>query len=157
MDVRISPREEPRRMSQNQNKTLPTQDDVETFLSNVKDEKKRADSLRLRDLMESVTGEQAVLWGPSIVGFGTYHYRYDSGREGDAPAIGFAPRSANITLYVVGSLDDHAAILHRLGKHTTGKSCVYVKRLSDVDENALTDLIRASVEKAKEITAESQA
>jgi hypothetical protein len=144
-------------MSKNQNKTQPTQVEVETFLSNVKDEKKRADSLRLRDLMETVTGEQAVLWGPSIVGFGTYHYRYETGREGDSPAVGFAPRSANITLYIVGDLDHHAAILDRLGKHTTGKSCVYIKRLSDVNENALTDLIRASVEKAEEITAESQA
>jgi hypothetical protein len=143
-------------MSSNQNKTQPTQNDVDEFLSNLKDEKKRVDSMRLRELMELATGEQAVLWGPSIVGFGTYHYRYETGREGDAPAVGFAPRSANLTLYIVGDLDDHSPILDRLGKHTSGKSCVYIKRLSDVDENALTDLVRASVEKAKDFTAESQ-
>jgi len=134
--------------TKNTNQTQPTPASVDDFLGAIPDAAKRADCLRLREMMEEITGEPAVLWGPSIVGFGTYHYRYDSGREGDAPAVGFSPRAANITVYVTGGFDDLQDELGRLGKHKIGKGCLYLKRLSDVDEGVLTELIRASVAKA---------
>ena len=130
------------------NKTRPTTDDVSAFLDSVEDDAKRADAHRVSELMGSISGEPPVMWGSSIVGFGTYHYRYDSGREGDAPAVGFSPRKANLTLYITGGFEEHADVLERLGKHKLGKGCLYIKRLSDVDESALSDLIRVSLENA---------
>lgn len=130
------------------NKTRPTTDDVSAFLDAVEDDGKRADAHRVSELMGSISGEPPVMWGSSIVGFGTYHYRYDSGREGDAPAVGFSPRKANLTLYITGGFEEHADVLERLGKHKLGKGCLYIKRLSDVDESALSDLIRVSLENA---------
>lgn len=130
------------------NKTRPTTDDVSAFLDAVEDDAKRADAHRVSELMGSISGEPPVMWGSSIIGFGTYHYRYDSGREGDAPAVGFSPRKANLTLYITGGFEEHADVLERLGKHKLGKGCLYIKRLSDVDESALSDLIRASMENA---------
>jgi hypothetical protein len=93
--------------------------------------------------MTEVTGEPATMWGPSIVGFGSYHYRYASGREGDAPLASFSPRKSALTLYVSAEEDTRASLLSRLGPHRTGRSCVYLKRLSEVDEQALIELIRA--------------
>ena len=127
------------------NKTQPTEVPVAAFVAGLAGERRRADSERLIALMTDVTGEPATMWGPSIIGFGSYHYRYASGREGDAPLASFSPRKANLTLYVSAGEDTRARLLARLGPHTTGKSCVYVKRLSDVDEQALVELIRAGV------------
>jgi hypothetical protein len=128
--------------------TVPTESDVDSFLAAVEDEQKRQDSITLRDLMASATGEHARMWGPSIVGFGSYHYRYESGHEGDAPAVSFSPRKANITLYITGGFEEHEETLNRLGKHKLGKGCLYIKRLSDVDKDALGELIQASIDNA---------
>lgn len=108
------------------NKTKPTKISVEAFLDSVTDAGKRADALALIDLMRSATGEKPVMWGPSIVGFGSYHYRYESGREGDSPIVGFSPRKAALVLYIVTGFLGAEPLLAKLGKHTTGKSCFYV-------------------------------
>lgn len=125
------------------NKTQPTDASVAAFVTGLADERQRADSERLIALMSEVTGEPATMWGPSIIGFGSYHYRYASGREGDAPLVGFSPRKTALTLYASADEDARAELLARLGPHKVGKGCVYVKRLSDVDEQALADLVRA--------------
>jgi hypothetical protein len=124
-----------------ENKTQPTRASVESFLESVDDETKRADSYRLIEIMSGVTGEPAMMWGPSIVGFGTHHYTYDSGREGDMPITGFSPRKAALTLYLMGDWQENADLLQQLGKHKVGKGCLYIKRLTDIDENVLTALI----------------
>ena len=129
-----------------ENKTKPTDASVEEFLNAVPDERKRADSFRLVEIMREITGEEPVMWGDSIVGFGSYHYKYASGREGDAPLIGFSPRKASLTIYITPGFDRYGDLLGRLGKFTTSKVCLYVKRLSDVDEAVLRELIRDSVE-----------
>ncbi|MET8348709.1 MULTISPECIES: DUF1801 domain-containing protein [unclassified Micromonospora] len=122
--------------------TAPTEVSVDDFLAAVPDERRRADAGRLRALMGEVTGEPAVLWGPSIVGFGSYHYTYDSGRTGDAPLVGFSPRKQHLVVYLVGGFEDrYGPILERLGPHRTGKGCLYLKRLDTVDESALRELI----------------
>jgi hypothetical protein len=118
---------------------------VAAFLASVADERQRVDSERLIVLMSEATGEPAAMWGPSIVGFGSYHYRYASGREGDAPLVGFSPRKAALTLYTAADDDRRAELLARLGPHKVGKGCVYVRRLSDVDEHVLVELIQAGV------------
>ena len=128
------------------NKTQPSDASVAAFVAGIADERRRCDSERLIALMSEVTGEPATLWGPSIIGFGSYHYRYASGREGDAPLVGFSPRKTALTLYASADEGVRAELLARLGPHKVGKSCVYVKRLADVDEQALADLIRAGVE-----------
>ncbi|MDZ4767905.1 MAG: DUF1801 domain-containing protein [Chloroflexota bacterium] len=125
-------------------KTQPNDAKVQTFLESITDEKKREDAVAILDLMRDVTGEEAVMWGDTIIGFGKYHYKYESGREGEYFVAGFSPRKANFTLYMMGGFEDQPAIMERLGKHTTGKSCLYIKRLSDVNVEALTELIRAS-------------
>ncbi|MGH2583789.1 MAG: DUF1801 domain-containing protein, partial [Dehalococcoidia bacterium] len=110
------------------------------------DERRRADARQVCALMQEVTGEPPVLWGSSIVGFGSYHCRYASGHEGDAPLVGFAPRTQQLVLYLIGGFEDrHQATLARLGPHTTGKGCLYLKRLVDVDQDALRELIDRSV------------
>ena len=128
-----------------ENKTQPTDASVEAFLNSVPDEKKRADSFRLVQIMREETGEEPVMWGDSIVGFGSVHYKYASGREGDMGVTGFSPRKASLTIYIVPGFDRYGDLLGRLGKHTTSKVCLYVKRLSDVDEATLRELIRDSV------------
>jgi len=121
-------------------------DAVEPFLAAVADVQRRADAVRLCALMEDVAGEPPVLWGAGIVGFGSYHYRYDSGREGDAPLVGFAPRKPHLVVYLVGGFEDrYESTLARLGPHRTGKGCLYLKRLDDIDETALRELIERSV------------
>jgi hypothetical protein len=132
-------------MVQKQNKTVQTDQSVAKFVSKVPDEGQRQDSLVLIDLMKRVTGEPPRMWGSSIVGFGSYHYKYESGREGDMPLVGFSPRKQNMTLYIMAGFDEYAALLKKLGKHTTGKSCLYVKRLDDVHLPTLEQLVRASV------------
>jgi hypothetical protein len=100
-------------------------------------------------MMHEVTGEEPKMWGPSIVGFGSYHYKYESGREGDTIVAGFSPRKQNLTLYLMGGLDEYGELLGRLGKHKTGKGCLYINKLQDVDLNTLRELIRQSVEEAR--------
>jgi hypothetical protein len=124
------------------NKTQPTDASVAAFVAGIPDPRRRADSERLITLMSELTGEPATMWGPSIIGFGSYHYRYASGREGDAPLVGFSPRKTALTLYASADEEVRADLLARLGPHKVGKGCVYVKRLSDVDEQALADLIQ---------------
>lgn len=127
------------------NKTKPTAVTVKAFLAGMPDQRKHADALALIELMEAVTGEKPRMWGPSIVGFGSYHYRYDSGREGDSPIVGFSPRKAALVLYIVTGFRGAEPLLARLGKHTTGKSCLYVKRLADIDLDVLRELVTKSV------------
>lgn len=126
-------------------KTKPTRNSVEAFLEGVTDASKRADALALIDLMGSATGEKPVMWGPSIIGFGSYHYRYESGREGDSPIVGFSPRKSALVLYIVTGFRGAEPLLAKLGKHTSGKSCLYVKRLADVDLGILRQLVDQSV------------
>lgn len=127
-------------------KTRATDASVGALLRSIPDDARRQDCLRLLEIMKSVTGDEPKLWGPAMVGFGSYHYRYESGREGDWFVTGFSPRKANLTLYIMAGFDRYAELLERLGTFKTGKSCLYVKKLADVDEAVLTELIAASVE-----------
>ena len=127
------------------NKTQPAPIDPASFIAAVEDETKRSDCLRLLDLMGSVTGAEPVMWGPSIIGFGNYHYIYESGREGDFFLAGFSPRKTALTLYILAGFSRYDDLMAKLGKFKTGKSCLYIKRLSDVDVNVLTALITESV------------
>ena len=122
-------------------KTKPTPVDVDAFIDGVADEGRREDARRIRAMMERLSGERARMWGPSIVGFGSYHYRYDSGHEGDMCRIGFSPRAKELVLYLLCGADRQSSLLERLGRHRTGKSCLYIKRLSDVNEKVLEELI----------------
>jgi hypothetical protein len=129
------------------NKTKPTELSVEAFLNAVDDTQKREDSFAILDLMRRVTGVEPRMWGTSIVGFGTYHYKYESGREGDMPIVGFSPRKQNLTLYLTPYYEDsgdYDDLLARLGKYTTGKACLYIKTLTDVDASVLEQLVRES-------------
>jgi uncharacterized protein DUF1801 len=118
---------------------------VEEFLESVADEGRRADARRLGEIMGEVTGEEPRMWGSSIVGFGRYQYRYESGREGDAALVGFSPRKEHLVVYLVGGFEErHASTLARLGPHKAGKGCLYLKRLADVNEDALRELIDRS-------------
>lgn len=128
-----------------ENKTPPTNADVTGFLSQVPDPKRREDAQALCRLLRDVSGEEPVMWGGSIVGFGRYHYRYDSGREGDAPLVGFSPRSKELVLYLECEGDWRGDLLQRLGKHRTGKSCLYIKLLAEADEAVLRELVRRSM------------
>lgn len=123
-------------------KTKATPVPVEQFLAGVADERKREEARVLIKLMSAVSGEPPVMWGPSIIGFGHYHYKYESGREGDICAIGFSPRKDALTLYVVDDSAQCSALLAQLGPHKTGKCCLYVKRLADVDMAVLEELVR---------------
>ncbi|CAN5158937.1 hypothetical protein BH09BAC1_BH09BAC1_12920 [soil metagenome] len=129
-----------------ENKTKPTEVSVEAFLSTVEDVQKQADSKALIAIMQEIAGEPAKMWGPSIIGFGQYHYKYASGHEGDAPLLGFSPRKANISLYLSIGFADREPLLAKLGKHKAAKACLYIKRLSDVDEQVLRELIIKSYE-----------
>ena len=126
-------------------KTKPTEASVDAFIDAVEDERKRADSRTVAAMMADITGAPARMWGSSIVGFGTYHYRYASGREGDFMLAGFSPRKRALTLYIMAGFSDYDALLAKLGKHTVGKSCLYVKRLEDLDQAVLRELIERSV------------
>ena len=133
-----------------ENKTVPTDQNVEDFLNAIADEQKRNDSFMLVDLMREITRLEPQIWGSSIVGFGSYHYKYASGREGDMMLVGFSPRKQNLTIYNMGGIDSDDTLLKKLGKHTTGKGCLYIKRLDDVDLPTLKSLIEASFTRAKE-------
>ena len=131
------------------NKTIPNTQSVENFLSGIQDDQKRRDCKALQHLMEDITKEDPVMWGNSIVGFGTYHYKYDSGREGDMLMTGFSPRAQNISIYIISGFKRYDALMKSLGKHKTGKSCLYIKKLSDVDIDVLKELITASYKHMK--------
>lgn len=131
-------------MGTSANKTQPTDADVEAFIEQVEPAGRREDAWTMLELMKRATGQPPVLWGSSIVGFGRYHYRYASGREGDAGAAGFSPRKASTTVYFPDGFDDYAEELARLGPHTTSVSCLYLKRLDAVDLDVLEGMVRRS-------------
>lgn len=127
-------------------KTKPTDDSVEAFLHSVQNKRRREDSFKVLELMKEATGEEPKMWGSSIVGFGSYHFKYASGREGDWMAIGFSPRKQSLTLYIMDGFAEYDVLLGELGKHRTGKSCLYINKLDDVDLDVLRDLVQKSVE-----------
>src|SRR5437016_5508218 len=133
-----------------ENKTTPNDQDVEEFLNSVDDERKRKDSFTILELMKQVTGREPKMWGSSIVGFGSYHYKYESGREGDMILAGFSPRKQNLTIYNMGSFEEDDDLIKKLGKHTSGKGCLYIKRLDDIDLPALKSLLEESFKHAKQ-------
>ena len=126
-------------------KTRQNDGDVDAYLNSVENPRRREDALQVLTLMREVTGEAPRMWGSSIVGFGSYHYTYASGRGGDWPVVGFAPRKQNLVLYIMPGFAGHEALLARLGKHRTGKSCLYVNKLDDIDPDVLEELVRESV------------
>ncbi|HLJ29548.1 MAG TPA: DUF1801 domain-containing protein [Candidatus Angelobacter sp.] len=127
------------------NKTKPTKLSVTAFIEALTDPAKRADAKALVKLMQSAAGEKPRMWGPSIIGFGSYHYTYDSGREGDMPIVGFSPRKAATVLYGIIGSSDSKPLLAKLGEHTTGKGCLYIKKLSNVDQQVLETLVLKSI------------
>lgn len=127
------------------NKTVPTDANVADFLNAVEPARRREDGLRLDAIFQEVTGFTPVMWGPAIIGYGRYHYRYASGREGDFLATGFSPRRASLSVYIMPGYMDFGAIMSRLGKHKTGKSCLYINKLADVNEDVLRELIAAGL------------
>ena len=129
-------------------KTKQTEASVEDFLNLIEDNQKREDCFEIVKMMKQVTKKEPKMWGPGIIGFGSYHYKYESGREGDSPQIGFSPRKQNITLYILSGADHENPLLQKLGKHSTGKVCLYIKRLADVDKKVLLELIKESFAKA---------
>ncbi len=138
-------------MADAKNKTQLTDASVEDFLNGIADDQQRADSIKIDEIMQRVTGEKPKMWGPAIIGYGLRHLKYDSGREMDWMIIGFSPRKANLTLYIgIGGKDDGSTnydeLLARLGKHKTGKGCLYINKLSDIDETVLEELICTSFE-----------
>ena len=128
-----------------QNKTRPTSVSPSDFIASIEHPVRRADAETLLEMMTRITGHEPKMWGPAIVGFGQYHYRYDSGREGDFMRTGFSPRKANMAVYIMPGYSDHSAILARLGKHKSGKSCLNINKLADVDLDVLEELIRAGL------------
>lgn len=136
-------------MAKAEQKTKETNASVTDFLNGIDDEQKRNDCFEILRLMEQVTEHPPKMWGPSIVGFGFYHYKYASGHEGDSPLMGFSPRKQNITLYITTDYERFAKLMQKLGKHSTGKACLYIKRLSDVDRDVLKELMTESLKTAQ--------
>ena len=126
-------------------KTKETDNNVIEFIEQVDQPKKREDAYQLLDIFTETTGYQAKMWGPSIIGFGSYHYKYASGHEGDAPLVGFSPRKAKISLYFAPGETKREQLLKEFGKHTTGKACVYINKVTDIDVEVLKELIKESV------------
>lgn len=132
-------------------KTTQTNEDVYNFIQTFTDsEQKRTDSLALIEMMRDISGHEPYMWGPSIVGFGNYHYKYESGHEGDAPLLGFSPRKAAISLYVFTGLEKHEHLLNDLGKFKRGKACIYANKLADINIKALNKLMQTSMDYLKE-------
>ncbi|WP_313238392.1 DUF1801 domain-containing protein [Sporosarcina ureae] len=129
----------------NEPKMKENENSVTDFIESVENEKKKADAYELLAIFEEVTGYKAKMWGPSIIGFGSYHYKYASGREGDAPLVGFSPRKAKISLYLDYESEEREKLLENFGKHTKSKACIYVNKLADIDANVLKDLIKHTV------------
>ena len=133
-------------------KTQATKESVAKFLNSIEDENKRKDCKTVAKLMEEATGSKPVMWGPSIVGFGSYHYKGASGREGDWMLIGFSPRKQNLTIYLMGGFSKHKDLMEKLGKHTiSGGSCLYIKRLDDIHMPTLKKLVHESVKYMKKM------
>ena len=132
-----------------ENKTKETKASVDKFLASVKDEKKRADCYKVVELMKKITKLQPKMWGPGIVGFGTYHYKYASGREGDMPLAGFSPRKQALTVYVMCGFEKSPELMKKLGKYKSGAACLYIKSLNDIDMKVLKELITESVKYIK--------
>ncbi|MCR8632168.1 DUF1801 domain-containing protein [Paenibacillus radicis (ex Xue et al. 2023)] len=126
-------------------KTKETDSSVIEFIENVKNLKMREDAFKLLDIFSETTGYPAKMWGPSIIGFGSYHYKYESGHEGDAPLVGFSPRKAKISLYFATGDMERDVLLQEFGKHTSGKGCVYINKVADIDVDVLKALINQSV------------
>jgi hypothetical protein len=136
-------------------KTKPTKASVEKFLNQVPDEARREDCFKIAKIMEDITGEEPKMWGDSIVGFGSYHYKYASGQEGDWPLTAFSPRKNNLTVYIMPGFEQYKDLMAQFGKHSTGRSCLYIKRLSDVHVPTLKKLIRESLKDMKKRTAKN--
>jgi hypothetical protein len=132
-------------------KTKENDQNVEAFLNSVVDEKKRQDSFVILDLMKQVTGLTPKMWGSSMVGFGRYHYKYASGHEGDAFLTGFSPRKQNLTIYIMAGFEQYDELMKKLGKYRTGKSCLYIKKIEDIDLEVLKELVGQSVEQMKKM------
>jgi uncharacterized protein YdhG (YjbR/CyaY superfamily) len=128
-----------------ENKTQPTKASVASFIAAIEDKERRAEVRKVAAMMRKATGKKAQMWGPSIVGYGTYHYKYASGREGDFMITGFSPRKQALTVYILPGFENFEALMSELGKYKTGRSCLYIKSLSDVDEEVLERLISESV------------
>ena len=137
-------------------KTVATDKDVTAFLNQVDDPQKKADCLTLIPVFENIVKAKAILWGNSIVGFGQYHYKYDSGREGDFMITGFSPRKNALTIYIMSGFSEYETLMQQLGKYKTGKSCLYIKNLNHVDMEILKQLIQASVAYIKQKYSTSQ-
>lgn len=131
-------------------KTKVTKASVDKFIKGIKDEQVRKDCIQIMEVMQKATKAEPKMWGTSIVGFGSYHYKYASGREGDWFLAGFSPRKQNLTLYIMSGFDEYEKLLKKLGKYSTGKACLYIKRLEDVDPRVLKELVKLSVKKVKE-------
>jgi hypothetical protein len=127
------------------NKTIETTNSVADFISLVEKEQQRSDSLRLIELMRDISGYEPRLWGPNIIGFGSYHYKYASGHEGDAPLIGFSPRKSAMSLYIYADTKASEQLLQKLGKYKMGVACIYVKKLSDIDEHVLRQIASETI------------
>jgi hypothetical protein len=132
-----------------ENKTKPTNDSVNTFLNKIQEQQLREDCYTILALMQKVSNFEPVMWGSAIIGFGTYHYVYDSGREGDNMLIGFSPRAQNISIYLLGGLEKIEVELSRLGKYKTGKGCLYIKSLSDVNLEVLNQIFDKAFQEAQ--------
>lgn len=130
-------------------KTKKNEANVEDFIAAIQDESVRQDCTEIIKIMKQTAKDEPKMWGSSIVGFGHYHYKYESGRENDWFQIGFSPRKQNITIYFMGSLEDHEATLKNLGKYTTGKGCLYIKKLEDIDKKVLKELLTNAVKNLK--------
>lgn len=127
------------------NKTIPTDADVSNYIATVENPQQREDSKCLVRLLQEITGESPYMWGPSIIGFGSYHYKYASGHEGDAPLLGFSPRKTATSLYIYSETEENKKLLLSLGKYKMGKACIYVKKLSDIDESVMRKIAKNSI------------
>ncbi|MBX2845984.1 MAG: DUF1801 domain-containing protein [Saprospiraceae bacterium] len=133
-------------MSKNQNKTVENDGSVEAFLDSVTDTQKKKDSYELLATFQEITGQPPKMWGNSLIGFGSYHYKYDTGREGDMLRTGFSPRKNALTLYIMDGFTKRPELMEKLGKYKTGKSCLYVKKLDDIDRSVLKEVIQSSLD-----------
>lgn len=137
-------------------KTKENENSVIEFIENVENPRKKEDAYRLLDIFSETTGYQAKMWGPSIIGFGAYHYKYSSGHEGDAPLVGFSPRKAKVSLYFAPGESEREQLLEKFGKHTRGKGCVYINKLADVDVETLKELIIQSIKHLRKMYPEKE-
>ena len=133
------------------NKTTQTSISVDDYISAIKDETMRKDSFSLTQLIKKQTGLEPKMWGPSIVGFGSHHYKYESGREGDSPNIAFSPRASSIAIYLSGNFDDRETLLQKFGKYKSDKGCVHIKTLAEIDKDVLKKMISNHIKHIKEL------